>query len=153
LERIELKIPLDGIALESAGVGNIGRPYEFIGDRLGISEERAHLFAPFIEPTFAWIRLRHGIDLRRVRPGVESIRAGATPLLILQGAEDEVTPLRGVRRLADAVPHRVELIVVPRMGHDWFFRAQPEVMEKVTSWFEKRATAPGRPVLVEGKDE
>ena len=147
IQSLGLGIPLDGIALEAAGVGNIGRPYEFIGDRLGLSEQTAHLFAPFIEPTFAWVRFRYAINLRHVRRGVDSVRMNRTPLLILQGADDELTPLRRARRLVAAAPDHIELVVIPKATHDWFVAVRPEVMEKVTAWFERRAVAQaGSPV-------
>jgi pimeloyl-ACP methyl ester carboxylesterase len=130
--------PLDGVAAESAGLGNIGHPYQVVGDWLGVSEKTAQLISwPFIEPSFAWVRAKHGIDLRKASSGLNAIRLTGVPVLIVQGADDRDTPLNGAMRLRDANPNKVELVVIPAADHEWFSNGKPEVMKRILVWFEK----------------
>lgn len=132
--------PLTGVAVESTGAGNIGRPYSFAGDRIGLSESVTRLILwPLMEPSFAWVALRHGVDLRKVRSGVEAVRKTSVPLLIIQGADDQNTPLKGAVALRDANPQQVELVVIRGADHDWFSSGRPEVMNRVAAWFDDRA--------------
>lgn len=134
--------PLDGIVAESAGVGMISRPYEFVGEQTGMSAKAANVvFWPLIEPSFAWVRLRRGIDLRDAQSGLEAVKSSRTPVLIVQGAADDVTPLRGAERLREAGAGHVELVVIPRVGHDWFGHGQPVVMQRILAWFESLSSS------------
>jgi hypothetical protein len=81
IQSLGVSPPLDGLAVVSAGAGIIGHPYEFVGNQLGVSERTARLASwPFIEPTFAWVRLRQGIDLRKAISGIEAIRSTEVPV-------------------------------------------------------------------------
>jgi pimeloyl-ACP methyl ester carboxylesterase len=134
--------PLDGLAVVSAGLGIIGHPYEFVGTQLGVSERMAQLISwPLIEPTFAWIRGRHGFNLRESVSGLDAIRSTAVPVLIIQGAEDRNTPLSGAMQLRDANPGKVDLIVIPHADHEWFSNGKPEVIGRTLAWFEAHGSA------------
>lgn len=135
------KPPLDGVAAESTGVGNISHPYQLAGDRLGVSEQTARLISwPLIEPSFAWVRARHGLDLREAPSGLHAIRSSDVPVLIVQGADDRDTPLAGAMRLRDANPQKVDLVVIPHADHDWFSTGKPEVIARILAWFEAHTT-------------
>ena len=137
IQSLGAKPPLDGVVAESTGVGNIGHPYEVVGDQLGVSERTARLISwPLIEPSFAWVSARHGLHLRAAPSGIDAIRSTEVPVLIFQGADDRNTPLSGAIRLRDANPHKVELVVIPHADHDWFSNGKPEVIGRILAWFE-----------------
>lgn len=129
--------PLDGLAAVSAGIGNIGHPYQFAGYQMGVSEQTARLISwPLIEPSFAWVRLRHGIDLRESVSGLEAIRSTEVPVLLIQGGADRNTPLAGAMQLRDANPRKVELVVIPHADHEWFSNGKPEIIQRILAWFD-----------------
>src|SRR5262245_332996 len=67
--------PVAAVGAAARGAGNIGQPYQFIGDKMGIPERRARvIWWPLIEPSFLWIRLRHGFDMKSAQDGVAAIR-------------------------------------------------------------------------------
>ena len=133
--------PLDGLAVVSAGIGMIGHPYRFVGNRFGVSEQTARLISwPFIEPSFAWVRLRHGINLSESISGLDAIRLTEVPVLIIQGADDRNTPLTGAMQLRDANPRKVELVVIPQADHEWFSNGKPEVIGRILAWFDAHPT-------------
>jgi uncharacterized protein len=139
IRSLAAKPALDAVAVESVGVGNSSRPYKFVADWAGVPEQTARLLSwPFIEPSFAWIKFRHGLDLRSAPSGIEAIQSSHVPVLIVQGAEDQGTPLKGAEQLRDANPGRVELVVIPNGGHDLF----PTGLHRVLAWFDRQAAKP-----------
>jgi len=142
IQSLGVHSPLDGLAVVSAGLGIISHPYQFVGNQLGVSEPTAQLISwPLIEPTLAWVRRRHGINLRESVSGLDAIRRTEVPVLIIQGAEDRNTPLIGAMQLRDANPGKVELLVIPHADHEWFSNGRPEVMKRVLAWFEGHSAA------------
>jgi pimeloyl-ACP methyl ester carboxylesterase len=140
IQSLALRPPFDGMALECAGAGNIGHPYEFAADQLGISERWTRMIAwPVIEPSLAWVRYRQGLDLRSVISGEEAVRGSRVPVLLIQGTNDDTTPLVGAERIRDANPESVRLTLVPGVGHDWFHPVKPAVMTRILQWYEAHA--------------
>jgi uncharacterized protein len=79
----------------------------------------------------AWV---YHLDLRRVSP-VESIARASTPILLIHGLDDIVTPPYHSVRLAQANP-RDPLWLVPRALHNGASLAAPEEFRKrVLGWF------------------
>jgi pimeloyl-ACP methyl ester carboxylesterase len=139
LQSLAWNAPFSGLALEATGAGNIAQPYQFISDMMGISEKRARMmWWPLIEPSFWWIRLRYGFNMRRAEDGVAAIRGSEAPVLLIHGSEDRVAALAGVERLRDANPRRTELVVIRGAGHQWFSPERPEVVKRVAAWFDSQ---------------
>jgi len=129
--------PFAALAVECVGDGNIGRPYQFLSERMGVSEHTARMVMwPFIEPSFLWIRWRYGLNLKAVQDGVEAMRGSEVPVLIFSGTADRTSPLVGAERLRAANPRHAELVVVRGADHDWFLHDQPQVMQRVLPWFD-----------------
>ena len=142
IQSLGAKPPIDRVAVESTGVGNIGHPYEVVGDQVGVSEQTARWISwPLIELSLVWVRARHGLTLRKASSGLNAIRSTAVPVLIIQGANDRKTPLAGAMRLRDANPHKVELVVIPDADHEWFSNGKPEVVGRILTWFEAHTAA------------
>jgi dipeptidyl aminopeptidase/acylaminoacyl peptidase len=132
--------PFAGVAAEATGAGNIGRPYQFIGDKMGISEPRATMiWWPLIEPSFWWIRLRYGFDLKHVQDGAAAIRGSQVAVLVIHGSDDRGAALAGAERLRDANPQHTALVVIRGADHEWFSPERPEVMKRVLAWFDAHA--------------
>lgn len=53
--------------------------------------------------------------------------AGTAPMLILQGAQDRVSPADNARSLVEEFPNRVQLVVLPAAGHGLTYDA-PELV-------------------------
>lgn len=142
IQSLGAQSPLDGLAVVSAGLGIVSHPYQIAGNQLGVSEQTAQLISwPLIEPTFAWVQRRHGINLRKSVSGLDAIRSTEVPVLIVQGAEDRNTPLVGAMQLRDANPRKVELIVIPNADHEWFGNGKPEVIQQILAWFDGHPAA------------
>jgi len=140
VQSLALNAPFTGLALGATGAGNIAEPYQFIADKLGISERKARmLWWPLIEPSFLWIRLRHGFDMRSAPDGVAAIRDSQVAVLLIHGSEDRGAALSGAERLRDANPQHAELVVIRGADHQWFSDARPEVMNRILAWFDAHA--------------
>jgi alpha-beta hydrolase superfamily lysophospholipase len=140
LQSLALNAPFTGLALEAAGSGNIAQPYHFISDKMGISERRARMmWWPLIEPSFWWIRLRYGFDMRNAQDGVAAIRGNHAAVLLIHGSEDRGAALAGAERLRDANPQHTELVVIRGANHEWFSEDRPEVINRVLTWFDAHA--------------
>lgn len=140
LQSLALKAPFTGLALEAAGAGNIAQPYEFISDKMAVSERTARMiWWPVIEPSFWWIRLHYGFDMRSAQDGVAAIRGSQVAVLLIHGSEDRDAALAGAERLRDANPQHTDLVVIRGANHDWFSEDQPEVMNRVLTWFDAHA--------------
>ena len=136
VQSLALTPPFAAVTAEATGAGNIGQPYQFIGDKTGVSEAEARTaWWPLIEPSFWWIRLRHGLDMKKVQNGIEAIRGSRTAVLFIHGSSDQVAVLAGAMRLRDANPENTDLMVIRGADHDWFARVRPEVMERALAWF------------------
>jgi alpha-beta hydrolase superfamily lysophospholipase len=138
IQSLVLRPGLDAIAAECAGPGEIGQPYRFVAERMGVSERTAKMVAwPLIEPSFWWVRQRFGVDLKSVRSGLAAMRGNQAPVLLLQGTKDRVNPLAGAERLRDADPAHTELATIPGVDHDWFDADRPLLAKRVAAWFDK----------------
>ncbi len=143
IQSLAFGAPFTAIAAEAAGAGNIGRPYEFAGDKLGLSERSSRILLwPMIEATFWWIRVHDGFDMRAAKDGLTAIRGSRTSVLLLHGAADRGAPLAGVERLRAANPQHADLVVIPAVGHQWFSVAHTEVTRRVLAWFEAAPVIP-----------
>jgi alpha-beta hydrolase superfamily lysophospholipase len=91
---------------------------------------------PLIEPSFWWIRLHYGFDMKEAPDGVSAIRGSQAAVLLLHGSEDR---LAAAERLRDANPQHTELVVIRGADHQWFTPDRPEVMKRVLIWFDARA--------------
>jgi len=126
----------------SSRAGNIGQPYQFIADKLGVSERTSRLISwPLIEPAFLWIRSRYGFDMRKAQDGAAALHASQVPVLLIHGTADRGAPLVGAQRLRDANPQHADLVPIPGADHDWFSPARPIVMKRVLAWFDSHATS------------
>jgi len=140
LQSLALKAPFRALALEATGAGNIAQPYQFIGDKMDMSERKARMMLwPVIEPTFWWIRVRHGFDMRSAQDGVAAIRGSRVAVLLIHGSDDRGAALAGVERLRDANPQHTDLVVIRGADHQWFGPDRPEVMGRVLAWFDAHA--------------
>jgi hypothetical protein len=138
LQSLALKAPFTGLALEATGAGNVAQPYQLMSDKMGISERTARMtLAPLIEPSFWWIRLHYGFDMKRVQDGITAIRGSRVSVLLIHGSADR---LGAAERLRDANPQHTDLFVIPGANHDWFSEDRPEVMSRVLTWFDVHAT-------------
>jgi len=137
LQSRALNAPFTGLALEATGAGNIAQPYQFISDKMGVSERRARMvWWPLIEPSFWWIRVRYGFDMKSAQDGVAAIRGSQVAVLLIHGSEDR---LASAERLRDANPQHTDLFVIRGANHDWFSEDRPEVMRRVLTWFDAHA--------------
>jgi pimeloyl-ACP methyl ester carboxylesterase len=137
VQSLALRPPFAGLAVEATGAGNIGQPYQFLDDKTGVSERTARMiWWPLIEPSFWWIRLRYGFDMKRVQDGIAAIRGSQVAVLLIQGSADQGTPLVGAERLRDANPQHTDLVVIRGADHEWFSPDRPEVMRRVLAWFD-----------------
>ena len=91
---------------------------------------------PLIEPSFWWIRVRYGIDMKSAQDGVAAIRGSQVAVLLIHGSEDR---LASAERLRDANPRHAELFVIRGANHEWFSEDRPEVMNRVVTWFDTHA--------------
>ena len=56
-QSLALRPPFAGLAVEATGAGDISQPYQFLGDKTGVSERTARMiWWPLIELSFLWIR-------------------------------------------------------------------------------------------------
>ena len=137
LQSLALEAPFTALALEATGAGDVAQPYQLISDKTGTSERTARLmWAPLIEPSFWWIRLHYGFDMKSVQDGVAAIRGSQVAVLLIHGSEDR---LRAAERLRDSNPQNTELVVIPGANHQWFSADRPEVMTRVLAWFDAHA--------------
>jgi len=140
LQSLALKAPFTALALEATGSGNIAQPYQFISDKMGMSERKARMmWWPLIEPTFWWIRVRHGFDMRQAPDGVAAIRGSQVAVLLIHGSEVRGAALAGVERIRHANPQHTDLMVIRGADHQWFSPDRPEVMSRVLMWFDVHA--------------
>jgi pimeloyl-ACP methyl ester carboxylesterase len=137
LQSLALRAPFTGLALEATGAGNVAQPYQLVSDMMGISERRAKLmFSPLIEPSFWWIRLHYGFDMRSATDGASALRGSQAYVLLIHGSEDR---LAAAERLRDANPQHTKLAVIGGADHQWFSPDRPEVMKLILAWFDSHA--------------
>jgi Prolyl oligopeptidase family len=137
LQSLAWKAPFAGLALEATGVGNIAQPYQLMSDKMGTSERRARMMLwPLIEPSFWWIRVWNGFDLRKAQDGVSAISGSQVAVLLIHGSEDR---LAAAERIRDANPQHTDLVVIRGANHEWFSEARPEVMNRELAWFDAHA--------------
>jgi pimeloyl-ACP methyl ester carboxylesterase len=137
LQSLAFNAPFTALALEATGAGNVAQPYQLMSDKMGTSESTTRtVLAPLIEPSFWWIRLRYGFDMKRVQDGVAAIRGSQVSVLLIHGSEDR---LASAERLRDANPQHTDLFVIRGANHDWFSEDRPEVMIRVLAWFGAHA--------------
>jgi alpha-beta hydrolase superfamily lysophospholipase len=91
---------------------------------------------PLIEPSFWWIRLQYGFDIKRVQDSIAAIRGSQAAVLLIQGSADRGARVASAERLRDANPEHTELVVIRGADHEWFSPARPEVMKRVLAWFD-----------------
>ena len=87
---------------------------------------------------------RAGIPLDSVRPAAVLCRVSPRPVLIVNGAEDEDTPVATARKLFDAACEPKELLIVPRAGHNDYAAGGPALATKLGDFFVN-ALRPGAP--------
>lgn len=108
LQSLALKAPFTGLALAATWAGNVAQPYQLISDKMCISVRSARMmWWPLIEPSFWWIRLHYGFDMKEAPDGVSAIRGSQAAVLLLHGSEDR---LAAAERLRDANPQHTELV-------------------------------------------
>ena len=96
---------------------------------------------PLIEPSFWWIRVRYGFDMKSAQDGVAAIRGSRADVLLIHGSKDQTAALAGAERLRIANPQHTNLIVIRGANHEWFSEDRPEVMNRVMTWFDAHATS------------
>jgi uncharacterized protein len=139
LQSLALKAPFTGLALEATGAGNVAQPYQLIADKMAISERTAKMMSwPLIEPSFWWIHLHYGLDMRDAQDGIAAIRGSQVDVLLIHGSKDRP---EAAERLRDANPQHTELVVIRGADHQWFSTERPEVMNRVLSWLDARANS------------
>jgi pimeloyl-ACP methyl ester carboxylesterase len=140
IQSLALKPPFTALAAEASGSGNIAQPYQFVSDKLGVSERTSRLISwPLIEPSFWWIRAHYGFDMRNAPDGIAAIRGSQTAVLLIHGGNDRGAALSGVERLRDANPQHTDLVVIPGADHDWFSFDHPQTMRLVLAWFAEHS--------------
>ena len=134
LQSLAWKAPFTALALEATGAANIAQPYQFISEKTGTSEKSAQMiWWPLIEPSFWWIRVRQGLDMKSVQNGVAALRASPVAVLLIHGSEDRLV---SAERIRGVNPQHTELVVIPGADHQWFSPDRPEVMTRVLQWFD-----------------
>ncbi|MEM9916171.1 MAG: alpha/beta fold hydrolase [Planctomycetota bacterium] len=79
---------------------------------------------------------RTGADLAK-NNALYRVQKVHVPVLILQGGQDDATPLAGAERLRDANPEAVELVVYPEAGHTSFLRDDfDDVEARLRTWVD-----------------
>ncbi|MBB6431442.1 alpha/beta hydrolase [Algisphaera agarilytica] len=92
----------------------------------------------------AKIEERTGTDMA-TNNALYQITRVEVPVLILQGAEDEATPLEGAEKLRDANPDRVELVVYPKGRHTSFLRDDfTDIEPRLRAWVDGLADSQAR---------
>ncbi|MEO5925799.1 MAG: alpha/beta fold hydrolase [Bryobacteraceae bacterium] len=82
-----------------------------------------------------YARLAYGLNFDTASP-LEAIRRTRTPVLLIHGMEDELTPPEHSRRLA-AANKTAELWLVARLGHGSAYAVdESEYKRRVFGWFE-----------------
>lgn len=100
--------------------------YHRVGQRVGLSERMARWIVwPLVEPALAWVRLRHGLDLRSASAEI-GLRDSTTPVLLILGARDTNIPPEHGERLARARPSAVEIWRPAEATHVDALSAAPE---------------------------
>ena len=94
---------------------------------------------PLIEPSFWWIRVRHGLDMKSAQDGVAAIRGSQVAVLLIHGSEDRAAALAGAERLRAANPQHTDLVVIRGANHEWFSEDRPEIMIQLLAWFDAHA--------------
>jgi uncharacterized protein len=82
------------------------------------------LAAPPIWAGFLYARLRYGLDFRAASPEAALARS-TTPVLLIHGLRDKLTPPEHSEILAASNRRRTELWLVPGAGHTGAFAAAP----------------------------
>jgi len=142
VQSLAFRPPFAALAVEATGAGNIAQAYQFIGDKIGVSERTSRMISwPLIEPSFLWIRLRYGFDMKRVQDGVAAMRGSQVAVLLIHGTDDRGAPLSGALRLRDANPQHTDLMLIRGADHEWFSPDRPEVMKRVVAWFDTHGTS------------
>jgi len=67
------------------------------------------------------------------------------PILILQGEDDEITPVANARKLAEALGDACEYVELPRVGHLPMEEAPEAFNDAVAPWLQKAVQAADRP--------
>jgi pimeloyl-ACP methyl ester carboxylesterase len=102
-----------------------------VAARLPFSPQAGRLLAePAIWAGFLYARLRYGLDFRQASPEKALARSTHTPVLLIHGLYDRLTPPEHSRILAASNPRDTTLWLVPGAGHTGAFGAEPVEFER-----------------------
>jgi uncharacterized protein len=94
------------------------------------------LAIPPIWAGFLYARLRYGLDFRQASPEA-AIAKSTTPVLLIHGLYDRLTPPEHSKILAASNPRSTELWLVPEAGHTGAFGAAPaEFEDRVLGFYQ-----------------
>lgn len=112
--------------------------YHRVGQRVRLSERAARwTLWPLLEPALAWVRLRHGVDLRSASPEA-GLRGSTTPVLLIHGARDTNTPPEHSARLARARAANVEIWLPAATHVNALGTAPEEYRRRVLEFFDRQ---------------
>lgn len=108
-----------------------------VGARLPFSPKVGRILAePSIWAGFLYARLRYGLDFRKASPEAALARS-TTPVLLIHGLYDRLTPPEHSRILAAINPRSTELWLVPGAGHTGAYGAASQEFEsRVLSFYQ-----------------
>jgi pimeloyl-ACP methyl ester carboxylesterase len=131
-----LSVPADFRAIVADSTGpDPAHPYQYLADRFHVPLLLiAPISWPFVESLTWNSRLRYGLHIERASP-LEAIRSARIPVLLIQGMDDWLIPVRYARRLHEANPQYSELWEVPGGNHLRVADATPVYQKRVIDWF------------------
>jgi uncharacterized protein len=98
------------------------------------------LALPPIWSGFLYARLKYGLDFRKASPEA-AIAQSKTPVLLIHGLYDRLTPPEHSRILAASNPRSTELWLVPGAGHTGAYGAAPvEFEDRVLGFYQNLAS-------------
>jgi uncharacterized protein len=143
LESLAIEPRFSAVVADSSfsSFGRIAR--ERVAQRLPFPQGIGRLLAaPPIWAGFLYARLRYGLDLRAASPE-DALARSTTPVLLIHGLWDRLTPPEHSKILAASNRRWTELWLVPGAGHTGAFAAAPlEFEDRVLGFFEAYQNLP-----------
>ncbi len=142
IESLPIEPRFSAIVAESAfsSFERIGR--ERVAEKLPLPAKIGRLLAvPPVWAGFLYARLRYGLDFRSASP-VAALARSMTPVLLIHGLSDHLTPPIHSEILAASNRQWTELWLVPGAGHTGAFGTSPREFESRVLNFYQHAIAP-----------
>ena len=137
IQSLAVEPRFDAIVADSAYSSFESIAQDRVAVRLPLPPRAGRLFAlPPIWAGFLYARLRYGLDFRKASPE-SAIARSSTPVLLIHGLYDRLTPPEHSRILAAANRRDSTLWLVPGAGHTGAYGAAPAEFEnRVLSFYQ-----------------